>query len=149
MDCKQVCIKTRSTGQPSIIDRIASHKHWVSIPFHSKPFPNHIRSHSASLQSCFKYAYLYCNPIIMKIYESLHKMSPQFLATKITLSRFQTQWYKDNKNTKHGTWNSFIEITKSLTLSDKIFLIHCISLGKRNFFHFCFLWLVIVASECL
>lgn len=66
-------------------------------------------------------------------------MSPQFLATKIALSRFQIQWYNDHKNTKHGTLNSFTEITKSLTSSDKIFLIHCTSLGKRNFSPFGFL----------
>ena len=76
-------------------------------------------------------------------------MSPQCLATKITLSRFQIEWYNENKDTKHGTLNSFIEITKSLMSSDKIFLTHCTSLGKRNFFPFCFLWLVIAASECL
>lgn len=66
-------------------------------------------------------------------------MSPQFLATKITLSRFQIQWYNDHKNTKHGILNSFIEITKSLMSSDKIFLTHCTSLRKRNFFPLLFL----------
>ena len=63
-------------------------------------------------------------------------MSPQCLATKITLSRFQIQWYNDNKDTKHGTLNSFIEITKSLMSSDLIFLTHVPHWGKGIFFPF-------------
>ena len=65
-------------------------------------------------------------------------MSPQCLATKITLSRFQIQWYNGNKDTKHGTLNSFIEITKSLMSSDLIFLTHVLT-GEKEFFSLLFL----------